>query len=333
VTTGFHPVDASEKALFGEVSRKVGDDWKFTLGGRVYQAGVSGTSVKAGLTTGPTPTIQKVESIGKGFSPKLAATWQATDEVMTYATVSRGFQYGGFNIGTIGSVPPTFKSSTLWNSELGVRTDWLDNTLRFDLTGIYVIWKNPQVFQQKGQSGYTDNVGGARSMGGETTLSYLTPIEGLKIETAASYIVAKTTQAFTDASGVVVMPGTELPSSPKLQATTTLSYSYGIGEWQTQTALQHTYQGAAWNNIVHATQVGDYHLLNLNLSVTRSDLAFTPSISFSINNLLNTDALTSALGGADTLPKELQLTGSDITSRPYVFTQPRSFRMNFSAKF
>lgn len=335
VTTGFHPVDASEKALFGEVSRKVGDDWKFTLGGRVYQAGVSGTSVKGGLTTGPTPTIQKVESIGKGFSPKIAATWQATDEVMAYATVSRGFQYGGFNIGTIGSVPPTFKSSTLWNNELGVRTDWLDNTLRFDLTGIYVIWKNPQVFQNKGQTnGYTDNVGGARSMGGETTLSYLTPIEGLKIETAASYIVAKTTQAFTDASGVVVMPGTELPSSPKLQATTTLSYAYGIGEWQTQTALQHIYQGAAWNNIVHSTQVGDYHLLNLNLSVTRSDLAFTPSLSFSINNLLNTNALTSALGGADTLPKELQIvTGGDITSRPYVYMQPRSFRLNLSAKF
>lgn len=333
-TTGFHPIDASEKALFGEVSRAVGDDWKFTLGGRVYQAGVSGTSVKSGLTTGPTPTIQKVESIGKGFSPKLAATWHATDGIMAYATVSRGFQYGGFNIGTIGSVPPTFKSSTLWNQELGVRTDWLDNTLRFDLTGIYVIWKNPQVYQTKNQTnGYTDNVGGARSVGGETTLSYLTPIEGLKVETAASYIVAKSTEAFTDASGVVVQPGTELPSSPKLQSTTTLSYTYGLGEWQTQTALQYIYQGTAWNNIVHATQVGGYSLLNLNFSVSRSDLAFAPSLSFSINNLTNTDALTSALGGADTLPKELQLTGADITSRPYVYTLPRSFRLNLSAKF
>ncbi|MES2490640.1 MAG: TonB-dependent receptor [Pseudomonadota bacterium] len=333
VTTGFHPVDASEKALFGEVSRKVGDDWKFTLGGRLYQAGVSGTSVKGGLTN-PTPKIQKVESIGKGFSPKFAATWQVTDDILSYATVSRGFQYGGFNIGTVNDIPATFKSSTLWNNELGVRTDWMDSTLRVDLTGIYVIWKNPQVYQTKGQTdGYTDNVGGARSMGAETTLSYLTPIEGLKLETAASYIVAKTSEAFTDSSGNIIPVGTVLPSSPKFQASTTLSYAYGIGEWQTQTALQHTYQGTAFNNIVHATTVGGYSLLNLNFSVSRSDLEFAPSVSLSVNNLMNTNALTSALGGSDTLPKELQLTGADITSRPYVYTLPRSFRLNFSAKF
>ena len=72
----------------------------------------------------------------------------------------------------------------------------------------------------------------------------------------------------------------------------------------------------------------------VNLSVSRSDLAFTPSVSFSINNLLNTNALLSALGGADTLPTELQgVTGGDITSRPYVYTLPRSFRLNLSTKF
>jgi len=332
-TTGLHPVEASEKALFGEVSRTLWEDWKFTLGGRLYQAGVSGVSV----TSGANPTTNganKVESVGKGFSPKVAATWHYSDDIMVYSVVSRGFQYGGFNTGVLTSVPATYKSSTLWNSELGIRTDWLDKTLRFDLTALYVLWKNPQVYQatQDKVGGYVGNVGAARSTGAETTLSYITPIDGLKLETAASYIVAKTTETFNDSSGRVVAPGAELPSSPKLQATTTLSYLYSLGEWQTQTALQHSYQGTAWNNITHDVQVGGYNMLNLNFAVSRTDLEFAPSLSFSINNLTNVDAQVSALGGADAIPGNPQLSDA-IIPRLRVFTQPRSFRLNLSAKF
>ncbi|PTU33080.1 hypothetical protein CJD38_02955 [Stenotrophobium rhamnosiphilum] len=336
---GFHPIKASEKAVFGEVSRKVGDDWTFTLGARVYEAGVSGTAVKTGLLSvvgglnGESGSSQTLESVGKGFSPKVAATWHFTDDIMFYGTVSRGFQYGGFNVGTLGSVPPKFKSSTLWNHELGVRTDWMDSTLRFDFTALYVIWKNPQVNQVKNEtSGYTDNVGGARNIGGETTITYLTPISGLKLESAASYIVSETSKPFTDVSGTVVQPGTALPSSPKIQASNTISYGFGIGEWQTQTALQHTYQGKAWNNIVHDVEVGGYNLLNLSFSVTRADLSFVPSMSLSINNLTGTSAATSALGGSGTVPGSPELSAI-VTPRPYVFTQPRSFRLNLSAKF
>ncbi|MGH8506378.1 MAG: TonB-dependent receptor [Stenotrophobium sp.] len=339
-TTGLHPVKASEKALFGELSRTVGEDWKFTLGGRFYNAGVSGTATKSGavavlgnaLSGGP--STQSVSSDGKGFSPKFSATWHYSDDIMAYGTVSRGFQYGGFNVGVLASVPPTYKSSTLWNYELGVRTDWLDRTLRFDLTGFYDPWKNPQVYQGTSNNlgGYTDNVGAALSTGAETTLSYITPIPGLTLETAASYIIANTTVAYKDSSGKVIESGTILPSSPKVQATTTISYGHDFGAWHTQSALMHTWQGAAWNDIEHDVQVGGYSMLNLNFAVSRNDLALSPSLSFQVNNLTNVDTLSSALGGADTIPGYPDLSHA-ITPRLYVFTQPRSFRINLTAKF
>lgn len=332
-TTGLHPVKAGEKALFGELSRTLWDDWKVTLGGRLYQTKVSGTAVTNSLN--PTNNGSTVIDLGsKGFSPKVSVSWHPDDGLMLYGTTSRGFQYGGFNIGVLSSVPPTYKSSTLWNNELGLRTDWLDNTLRFDITGLYVLWNNPQVYQVTPDkvSAYVGNVGAARSYGAESTLRYITPIEGLVLETAGSYIVAQTTEVFNDASGKVVPVGTALPSSPKIQATTTLSYSFGVGEWQTMTALMHTYQGTAWNNIRHDVQVGGYNLLNLNFTVSRNDLSFVPSLSFSINNLTNVDALASALGGADTIQGQPELSAA-ITPRPEVFTRPRSFRLNLSAKF
>jgi iron complex outermembrane receptor protein len=333
--SAFHPVKASEKAWFGELSRELGDDWKLTLGGRLYDAGVSGNVTKGGAAAAlGGATTQSVDSDGKGFSPKASVTWRYSDDIMTYGTISRGFQYGGFNIGAVTSVPPTYKSSTLWNYEIGVRTDWFDRTLRFDVTGFYDPWKNPQVFQQTSDKvgGYTANVGAARSTGAETTLSYLTPIPGLTLETAASYILANTTEAFNDSSGTLIAAGTVLPSSPKIQATTTISYALDLGPWHTQTALMHTYQGTAWNDIEHDAQVGGYNLLNLNFAVSRTDLSFAPSLSFSINNLTNVDALSSVLPGGPTVPGNSQLSEA-ITPVLRVYTQPRSFRLNLSAKF
>lgn len=334
-TTGLHPVKASEKALFGELSRTIGEDWKVTIGGRLYDARVSGTSIKSGAAAVlGGPSSQSVDSLGKGFSPKFSATWHYSDSIMAYGTISRGFQYGGFNIGTLTSVPPTYKSSTLMNYEMGVRTDWFDRTVRVDITGFYDPWKNPQVYQgtQDQIGGYTANVGAALSTGAETTLSYITPIRGLTLETSASYIVANTTVVFNDSSGNTIHPGTALPNSPRVQATTTLSYGYDLGAWHTQTALIHVYQGTAWNNIEHDVQVGGYNMLNLNFAVSRNDQAFSPSLGFQINNLTNVNAITSALGGSGTIPGNPQLS-QFITPRPYSSTQPRSFRINLTAKF
>jgi outer membrane receptor protein involved in Fe transport len=123
-----------------------------------------------------------------------------------------------------------------------------------------------------------------------------------------------------------------LPSSPKFQATTTLSYTHEFEAWRTQTALTHSYQGHAWNDIVHNFEVGGYSILNLSFAVSRNDLAFTPNLTFQINNLTNVDAYSSALGGSDTIDGNPELSHA-ISPRLYVLTQPRMFRLNLSLKF
>lgn len=319
--TGFRPLLAEEKAVFGEVSRSFGSDWTLTLGGRYYQTAVEGTP----YANGEPSDSQTQES--QGFSPKIALTWRPSDELMIYGNISRGFQFGGFNLSNVAPVPLTYESSTLWNYEIGLRSDWLERTLRFDITAFYLDWTKPQVNQANRVSPidpYIANVGSARSVGVESTLHYLTPLDGLSLEVSGSWIEAVTTEDFDSTQGMVPK-GTEMPSSPKLQATATIGYQHAFGSWQTQASLIGTHQGKAWNNINHSAEVGGYELLHFNFGVSRPDLSFMPSLSVGVNNIFDTYALSAALGGSDL---EAALVG-----RPLVYTTPRTLRLNLSFGF
>lgn len=87
---------------------------------------------------------------------RFSLSYQVTDDIFTYATVSRGFKSGGYNdqIGNAGAfgndlaafqvaIQPT-KPETADSYELGVKTEAFDGRLRFNLTGFYVQYKDLQ---------------------------------------------------------------------------------------------------------------------------------------------------------------------------------------------
>jgi iron complex outermembrane receptor protein len=55
--------------------------------------------------------------------------WQAQDDVMLYASYSEGYKAGGFN--SAGEIfAPPFDPEEVTNYEVGMKSSWLDNTLR-----------------------------------------------------------------------------------------------------------------------------------------------------------------------------------------------------------
>jgi outer membrane receptor protein involved in Fe transport len=64
-----------------------------------------------------------------GSVPKFNLTYRFTDNKLMYVTYSEGFRPGGINRNN--TVPP-YKPDYLKNYELGWKTTWLDNTLRFN---------------------------------------------------------------------------------------------------------------------------------------------------------------------------------------------------------
>ncbi len=330
--SGYDPLKADEQAIYGEANYDFSDQWRLTLGSRLYQTKVEGTLIASGASSannGASPG-----STEKGWSPKIALTYRPFEDIMLYGNVSRGFQFGGFNLPTVPSpaVPLTFESSTLWNYEIGARTDWFDRKLRVDVTAFFLDWKNPQVSQTApdGLSTYVDNVGGTHNIGVESTLRWKTPLPGLVIEQSGSYIEARTTTEFTDSSGNEIPKGTLFPSSPLVQAVTTLSYSRMFGPWLTQLSLINSLQGKAYSNIAHTVTVGDYDLLNLVVNLGRLDWPGSPTLTLAGNNLTNEQKLAAGFGPA---PGASSPTMSLVANSSYVYTLPRSVAMRLSLEF
>ncbi len=290
-------LDLEERALFGEATRELGDRWEVTLGARAYRLQTKGTVSFAGVIYALQNNLRAgrrpVDSSEDGISPKFSLAYRAADDLKFYFTASRGFRFGGPQLAAstpTTSVPENYQSDSLWNYELGMRSDWLDRSLRVDASIYLVDWKNPQVFQQSPPQplaiGFIDNVGGARSEGAEISLTYLPGfVEGLTLETSASWSRTVTTEEFEAASGAMVPKGSPWPLAPRWQTATTLSYSRPIASWQAGTSLRHAYIDQACNTIDCTAQVFGYQTLDLNLFAAPAERSYWPQVSLTLGNL------------------------------------------------
>ena len=112
-----------------------------------------------------------------------------TPEVSTYVKYAHGFKSGGFNFdstSTRGGSDPRFDSEKVDNYEIGLRSDWLDGTLRVNLTGFYMDIEDFQQLEFDGFRFNTFNVPKAESLGAELEVTWA-PIDGLTIGEALNY--------------------------------------------------------------------------------------------------------------------------------------------------
>lgn len=330
----FDPIEATEKSVFGEIERKFFDDrLSLGLGGRLYQQELTSAITLKGLLA-PYGEIlgysdaQHLKS--QGFNPKATIKFEWSDSLMLYAAVSRGFQFGGLNapapIPTDNVYSLTFRPSTIWSYEGGVRTDWFDNTLQIDLTAFLIDWTDMQLRQDapSGNTDYIDNVGKAKSVGAEMALRWLTPINGLMLVNSASYIEARVNQPYTTSEGVDIPKGTLLPAAPLVQSSTGLNYTELIGPVVAGANLTYSYIGQGWNTVTHDLKIFDFGTLDAGITLGFPGWTLSPEISLSVTNATDERAL---VGGRYT----------EIANRPGTalgaYNRPRTIGMRISAHF
>lgn len=288
-------VDVKEKALFGELTREFGDYWEATLGARAYRTESTGVVTTAGALYAVQNNLMEVSrgrgTSADGISPKASIVFHPTDDLRAYFTVSRGFRFGGPQIAAstpTTDVPEVYKSDSLWNYELGLRTDWLDRTLRIDVSAYHIDWKNPQVYQIDATRlvNFIDNVGGAKGNGVELAMRYQPPFaRGLSLDTSVAWNKTVTTESFDSASGTVVPTGSPWPLSPRWQTATTLAYVKPVKDWQIGASLRYMYLGQACNTIECDARVFGYHTLDLNVFAGPAGESWWPQLSVALNNL------------------------------------------------
>lgn len=198
------------------------------------------------------------------FSGTASLGYSVSDDVRVYASYNRGFKSGGHVFGrdaagplyspnpvqcptgsvafpgVPGALPvifncdpldPTFDSETVDSYELGFRSKLLDRTLQLNVTAFLSEFDDYQLNNFDGFAFRVDNAGSATTKGVEVETLWLTPLEGLTLQGAVSYIDA----TFGDevgslAAGEPIVGGEPIGDSPKWSGTVGASYEAQLSE-------------------------------------------------------------------------------------------------------
>ena len=153
--------DNESYGIFAEATFNLNDQWAFTLGGRQTEEkktvnntqyfvapgggprnvggnnypGVPGNLVplwgNAQILANGTPTKLDFSE----FTPKFAVQYRANDDLLAYASYTEGFKSGGWNA-RVTDVRDfvDFQPETVKSIELGLKSEWMDDRLRANLT-------------------------------------------------------------------------------------------------------------------------------------------------------------------------------------------------------
>jgi outer membrane receptor protein involved in Fe transport len=96
-----------------------------------------------------------------------------------FASVSRGYKAGGFNLGQAATLRERFAPEYLWSLDLGAKGEWFDRRLYADVTLFHMKREDMQVstgIQLPGVAGgylfLTDNAAGGRNTGLESSVRW-----------------------------------------------------------------------------------------------------------------------------------------------------------------
>jgi iron complex outermembrane recepter protein len=210
-------------------------------------------------------------TVGTGNTHKVNLTYRVDDARMVYFTWSTGFRPGGINRRTddAGDYAP----DKLTNYEVGWKTQWLDNTLRFNGALFLEKWDNVQ-FPFLGANSFTiiQNAGDATSKGIESdfewkpiaplTISGSTAVTDANLDTnycgfnnpATKEPITGNCAANEAAAGLTPFPaeapaGTQLPITPKYKGNLTTRYDFPLWDFAAHIQGSVQAQSSSWADL------------------------------------------------------------------------------------
>lgn len=267
----YNHIDGSEAALFGEASYHFSEQWKLTVGGRLFRNKVDSTSTQVGFSTYPgAPIVTPSRTKEDGFNPKISLSWQATPDTLFYGLVSEGFRFGEPNTAGLSAypVPSGSSSDSLVNYELGSRTSFADGRLLLDATLFYVDWQDIQLrLQTPDFFNYAANGGKAYSRGVEFSTTWR-PVDAFQWQLNATWQQARLDQDLPILYVGTAPRGAQLPGSADWTVSNLLSYQFDA-RFQPTLIFAHQYVGSGISDLnstvpgVTPNEQGNYNLIDL----------------------------------------------------------------------
>jgi len=242
--------DTESLAVYGQVEWQFADTWRLTLGARytdeekTYRDGSFNALLFGMEELGQVPLVENlnVDFDMQVWSGKAGLDWTPAEDLLVYASVSRGFKaggfYGGFPNDGLASIEP-YDEETVWAYELGFKSEWLNNTLRLNGALFFYDYTDVQGFQTRFSTisntvvTSLGNQGDAEHQGAELELLWL-PSEQLTIQAGISVLEAEINDSDAVSTNLlgedVPLEGLERAYSPDLSYSLMARYEWPLAD-------------------------------------------------------------------------------------------------------
>ncbi len=274
-------------AVFFEADYDINDQITLTIGGRYIDEEKSSNACQGG---GPYPDCGVMDTDADKswtkFTPKVAVSYQANEDLHFYASYSQGYRSGGFNgrWGNEFSATRPYKPETVTSIEVGVKSTLLDNRLRVNVAIFDMEYEDkqldvdiPDTLAALGRQTVTDNVAEASFKGIELELNALIT-QNFSIDLNVGYLDPSYDDFFADFNGSgAAADFTYLEPLRAPDLTWTLGLTY---EWEAGPGLAYVRASAH--------HIGEHHTSQLNSPTTfnKEQTLVDLSMNYEINNTL-----------------------------------------------
>ena len=313
---------SKQYALFADATFHLTPQWALSGGLRWFDLKSTFVRFASGVFNGGS-SLTVGDSSETGTTFRVLTSYEATDDILLYATVSKGFRPGGPNTGVplavcaddlaelgLAEGPSQFNADSVINYEAGAKTRLANGRVTLNSALYYIDWKDVQQlnFLDCGFR-FTDNAGSAVSKGIELEVNAQVT-ERLQVSAGFGYNDATLS---ADAPSLDGVDGDRLQDVPKWTASASADYTFPA--FNGNEGFIHGNIQYAGNAIASFDETNpddrrpSYTLVNARLGL-RAD---SWEAAFFINNLFNKQAslgITDSLGAP--IPGLLRVT----TNRP-----------------
>ena len=257
---------------------------------------VNGTALEA---EGFPPTSTQADSTFRGtyraWSPKAILSYQATANVLAYASYARGYRAGGLNTAAPTRAQIPYQPETSGNYELGLKTTLPSQRARLNLALFYLQQRNQQIGTSTNGINYAVlNVGKMNNYGAELEAAAV-PAKGLELSWNAAYNHARYAALplynFTD-NRTQDYRGNRPINTPVVTSMLAAQYTYALGQGRQQPAVfvrgEWRYLGHYYFDYYNQDGQGGYALFNARAGVSSRHL----ELAFWVRNVFERQYIT-----------------------------------------
>ena len=298
--------------------------------------------------------------------------WNINDDIMLYGSYARGYKSGGFNLDRVNIACPfggratttiaglactnttlpidfqpnpdtSFDGEKADSYELGIKTNWFDNSLLLNATLFHQKFTDFQLNTFVGTAFIVESIPELTSTGVDADFLWFTPVKGLTIQGGVTY--AKTEFGDFDAldltdpskfNGIFRLPGSTAPFAPEWSTSLAGSYekNFGALTFRGNLSWKYTTSYNTGSDLHPVKEQDGFSLVNGRVGIGSEDGRWT--VELFANNLFDQEYIQVAFNGpfqVDTSNPYNQAADDNISTYDAFLGAPRTWGVTLRSKF